>query len=177
MLETIYKMSVISTFLKLLLDTPCSCARLSIIWCTVENEVKGQKFSIAVNSAFGAKLRAVRRFRDMSQGELASRVGLSRVSIATLESGKQNIQLGQVFMFAEALNVPVIELTPSLGEVEQRMMPEAIAAKRIASSGALFIEDARALLLQLKKDAYERETSDQAANRTARGGFAGRTRD
>jgi transcriptional regulator with XRE-family HTH domain len=113
----------------------------------------------------------------MSQGELASRVGISRVSIATLEGGKQNIQLSQMFLIAEALNVPITELTPTLNEVEQRMSHGVMATNPIASSGAIFIEDARALLLQLKKDAYERETSDQAANRSARGGFAGRARD
>lgn len=144
----------------------------------MEITVKRQHFSTAVNSAFGLKLRAVRRSRDMSQGELASRVGLSRVSIATLEGGKQNIQLNQVFLIAEALNVPVTELVPSVNEVEQRLSRDAmVATNPITSSGALFIEDARALLLQLKKGAYEHETSHKAADRAEGSGFAGRARD
>jgi transcriptional regulator with XRE-family HTH domain len=132
----------------------------------VENKAGMLSFSTAVNSAFGARLRTVRRSRDLSQDELAARMGLSRATVATIEGGKQNIQLNQMFLMARALDVPVDQLVPTLPEVEQRFARlTAIASNPITASGAMFLEDARALLLQIKKDAYEYEAVDETPDR------------
>jgi transcriptional regulator with XRE-family HTH domain len=131
----------------------------------VENKEALHQLSKAVNAAFGAKVRAVRRSRDISQVELAARVGLSRVTVATIEGGKQNIQLSQVFLIARALDVPSNELVPTLPEVEQRFARVgAMIANPITASGAIFLEDARALLLQMKEDAHEREAPNKTAD-------------
>jgi transcriptional regulator with XRE-family HTH domain len=119
----------------------------------VENKTPNPHFSTAVNAAFGEKVRNVRRSRDLSQAELAFRVGLSRVTISTIESGRQNSQLSQAFLIAKALDVPVEQLVPSLGEVEQRAgWRGGVASNPVTASGELFLEDARALLLQMKKE-------------------------
>jgi transcriptional regulator with XRE-family HTH domain len=119
--------------------------------------------SVAVNVAFGAKLRRVRRLRDVSQGELASRVGLSRVTVATIEGGKQNTQLQHVFLFARALDVSIEELVPTLQEVKQHQkMDNGTGA--VATSDLLFLQDARALLLQMKKGSYEQQAADETAD-------------
>lgn len=78
----------------------------------VENKAK------TVNFVFGRKLASLRRQRDLSQSELANRVGLSRVTIANLEGGKQNVQLSQVFVLAKALDAAPAELIPSVRELE-----------------------------------------------------------
>jgi len=57
-----------------------------------------------VNDVFGEKLRQMRRLRNLSQTELGELVRLSRVTIANIEGGKQNVQLHQVFAFAMALD-------------------------------------------------------------------------
>lgn len=117
--------------------------------------------SAAVNVAFGAKLRRLRRSKEVSQGELASRVGLSRVTISTIEGGKQNTQLHHVFLLARALDVSVEELVPNIQEVEQQRSSDQLGSG-IDTSGALFLKDARALLLQLKKGLDAHETNKES---------------
>lgn len=72
----------------------------------------------SVNSLFGVKLSAARRVRNISQAELGERVGLSRITIAKLERGVQNVQLRQVFLLAHALDVPPEDLIPSSREAD-----------------------------------------------------------
>ncbi|WP_216843010.1 helix-turn-helix domain-containing protein [Granulicella sp. S190] len=120
-------------------------------------------YAAGVNVAFGSKLRRLRRSQEVSQGELASRVGLSRVTIATIEGGKQNTQLHHIFLFAKALDVPPETLMPTLQEVEQQRSSDQLAGG-IQTSDVLFLQDARALLLQLKKGTNENETAKQKAD-------------
>jgi transcriptional regulator with XRE-family HTH domain len=118
-------------------------------------------YSAAVNMAFGAKLRRARRSQNITQGELASRVNLSRVTVATIEGGKQNTQLHHVFLFAQALDVPLQELIPNHGEVEKQRVSAEKTAGGMATISDLFLQDARALLLQMKKDIYEMQSADK----------------
>lgn len=114
-------------------------------------------FTSSVNAAFGAKLRRRRRSLDLSQEELAARVGLSRVTVATIESGKQNTQLQHVFLFAKALDASPEELVPTTKEVQEYQ----------GSSFTDILKDARALLLQMKRVSHEQQASDPTANRAA----------
>jgi transcriptional regulator with XRE-family HTH domain len=128
---------------------------------TVRKRPEVAALAEAINSAFGARLRQLRRSQEVSQLELASRVGISRVTVATIEGGKQNTQLHHVFLFARALDVPVEKLVPSLEEVErERRLVDEPSGGRAVTSGELFLRDARAQLLQLRKGSY-----DQAANK------------
>jgi transcriptional regulator with XRE-family HTH domain len=70
-----------------------------------------------VNKYFGERLASLRRAKKVSQSEFGRVVGLSRGSISNLEAGIQNVQLCQVFTFAQALNAPVNELIPLLRDV------------------------------------------------------------
>ena len=70
-----------------------------------------------VNGLFGQRLSAARRVKRISQTALANRLGYSRVTIANLESGKQNVQLHQVFAIADALDISVKELIPDAASV------------------------------------------------------------
>jgi transcriptional regulator with XRE-family HTH domain len=91
-----------------------------IILESVENaDPSVENLAERVNSLFGQRLALARRSRRVSQAELANRVGRSRVTIANLESGKQNVQLHQVFTLAAALDVPATELIPDSVMVKQ----------------------------------------------------------
>jgi transcriptional regulator with XRE-family HTH domain len=54
--------------------------------------------------AFGARLRAIRRARDLTQDQVAERAGSKREYVSDIERGKINITLGTVFRLARALN-------------------------------------------------------------------------
>jgi transcriptional regulator with XRE-family HTH domain len=71
-----------------------------------------------VKLVFGQNLAATRRARGLSQAELGERVNLSRVTIANIEGGKQNVQLGQLFSLASALNASPKELIPNPDQVQ-----------------------------------------------------------
>jgi transcriptional regulator with XRE-family HTH domain len=50
----------------------------------------------------------------MSQGALGKRIGLSRASVANIESGRQRIPLHHLYRMAEALGVNAHTLLPNL---------------------------------------------------------------
>lgn len=63
--------------------------------------------------AFGRQLAARRQNLKKSQKEIADKVGLSRASIANIESGRQGVLLHQVFALADALEMQsVAEILP-----------------------------------------------------------------
>ncbi|MCK4945069.1 MAG: helix-turn-helix transcriptional regulator [Nitrosomonadaceae bacterium] len=56
-------------------------------------------------SLFGDKLRALRNKKNLSQEELAHLADLDRTYISSIERGKRNISLRNIFKIARALNV------------------------------------------------------------------------
>lgn len=67
-----------------------------------------------VDLKFGRLLAQIRKRGRLSQKDFAAAVGLSRASIANIESGKHGVQLSFVFRAAEILGVSVDELIPDL---------------------------------------------------------------
>lgn len=53
----------------------------------------------------GKRIRQARDERNISQGEMARAVGLSRTSITNIEKGRQPIQVHILIKIAETLNV------------------------------------------------------------------------
>lgn len=58
-----------------------------------------------VYRSFGAKVESLRNTLGWNQMDLAKKVGLSRGSIANIETGRQRILLSDVEKFATAFNV------------------------------------------------------------------------
>lgn len=77
-----------------------------------------QLLSSRVNAIFGQKLARARKSRFLTQRELAKLVGVSRVTIANIERAKQNVQLGQVYSMAHALDIASNDLLPTASELK-----------------------------------------------------------
>ena len=74
---------------------------------------------------FGRRLRAARKGAQLTQGALASRVGLSRTSITNIEQGSQHVALHLLMELARAVGVTPAQLLPDVdgarGDVAQAL--------------------------------------------------------
>jgi transcriptional regulator with XRE-family HTH domain len=62
------------------------------------------------NRAVSVVLAATRRDKDVSQEDLADRLGVSRDVIANIEGGRRKIEVSDLIMIARALGVDPVEL-------------------------------------------------------------------
>lgn len=69
----------------------------------------------------GQAIKALRRKRNMTQGELASRVGMSVNAVSSWELGKSFPPNGSIKLVCDALNIPVSYLM--LFTVEEKDVP------------------------------------------------------
>lgn len=70
--------------------------------------------ALAGRAVFGARLRAVRESRGMTQERLAHEAGFDRSFLVEVESGKHSLMLDRVFDLAHALDVEASELVRQL---------------------------------------------------------------
>ena len=56
---------------------------------------------------FGARMKALRHAKDISQGELANRCGLHRTEISLLERGLRAPRLPTLLLLAQELEAPI----------------------------------------------------------------------
>lgn len=70
----------------------------------------------AVRSALGARLRALRKERGLSQEKLGQRSRLSGKFIGEVERGEKSISIDSLHGVAEALEVPMELLVAGLGD-------------------------------------------------------------
>lgn len=66
----------------------------------------------ALYGAMGHLIRARRKDTDLTQEELAERIGLTRTSINNIEQGKQRIQIHTLYAIAQALSVSPLTFLP-----------------------------------------------------------------
>ena len=66
-------------------------------------------------SRFGQLVRQHRERLDLNQAEIGSAIGLTRASIANIETGRQRIPLHHLYRLARALKVDVQALLPTSG--------------------------------------------------------------
>ncbi len=62
----------------------------------------------SIYPALGEAVATRRKAMRLTQAQVATKVGISRASIANIESGRQKVLLHQVYLLAEALQLPSI---------------------------------------------------------------------
>jgi transcriptional regulator with XRE-family HTH domain len=75
-------------------------------------------------SALGERVRAIRRSREWSQLDFASRTGLGRPKVSEIESGKHNLTLEALWRLADALEVHWADLIDDRKTVAPRGQEE-----------------------------------------------------
>lgn len=69
-------------------------------------------------SRFGQLLQQHRKRLGMSQAAVGKAIGLSRASVANIETGRQHIPLHHLYRLARALKVDVYALLPTINGAE-----------------------------------------------------------
>jgi transcriptional regulator with XRE-family HTH domain len=80
------------------------------VWLTfMVHESRGAAMNEwSIYSALGEAVAIRRKAMRLTQAQVATKVGISRASIANIESGRQKVLLHQVYLLAEALKLPSI---------------------------------------------------------------------
>ncbi|CAN5472305.1 hypothetical protein BH11ARM1_BH11ARM1_07680 [soil metagenome] len=67
----------------------------------------------------GGRIASARRAQNITQGELAETVKLTRTSITNIEKGRQKVLAHTVVLLASALSIEAAALLPQPGKVSQ----------------------------------------------------------
>ncbi len=91
-----------------------------------------------IYDALGSAIRARREKLEMTQGNLADLVDMSRASVTNIELGRQSVLVDQLYKFAAALRIPVHDLLPAESKLPKRSTEE-----QLAPDAAAWIERVR----------------------------------
>lgn len=84
----------------------------------------GNMADLELYRIIGAALSDRRRELRLKQAEVADQIGLTRASLANIESGRQKIMLHQIYKLATALKVgSIIDLVPPSFSFEEAIGP------------------------------------------------------
>lgn len=102
-------------------DKHISYARITHIACDVDiPAVAGYARTVNVDPIYkqiGEVIRAKRKTLGMTQHDLAKKLGISRGSLANVETGRQNMLVHQLYAYADALQLRPTDLVPDRASV------------------------------------------------------------
>lgn len=75
----------------------------------------------------GRRIAVARRERRWTLGELAERVGVTRVTMRKVERGDPTVRLGVAFEAAALLDIPLFDADPSRRRLEARRLDDRLA--------------------------------------------------
>ena len=96
------------------------------MWLTVDSNSDSlpNMTDLEIYRIIGAGLAARRKKLRLKQAEVADQIGLTRASLANIESGRQKLMLHQIYKLATALKVDSItDLVPPSFSFEQASGP------------------------------------------------------
>lgn len=71
---------------------------------------------VIMNELLGGRIKALRKTMNLTQEQIADRIGVSRQKYARIENGSNNITLDILTKIAEVLGVSVTDITKVLDE-------------------------------------------------------------
>jgi len=77
-----------------------------------------EDFNSSVYQVIGEKIKARRIENNLKQSDLADLLGLNRVSISNIESGRHQVSLATIYKIASILNTDISEILPTAKEIE-----------------------------------------------------------
>jgi transcriptional regulator with XRE-family HTH domain len=88
---------------------------------------------------FGRRFRQVRKEANLTQEQIAERVGLTRTSVTNIERGRQHIGLHQLYLLAAAVGRQPAELLPDHdGGIDELLPQRALKALQQDAEGLDF---------------------------------------
>jgi transcriptional regulator with XRE-family HTH domain len=73
---------------------------------------------IATNEEFGARIKELREVSNLTQSDLADRLGVSQSTLSRLEDGTRSVTARQLVQISDALGVSLNRLVASEGALE-----------------------------------------------------------
>jgi len=108
----------------------------------------------------GKIIRALRRRADKAQNVLAAQLGISRATLANIETGRQRILVHQLYAFADVLGVKLADLLPvSRGE------PVEASLAALSIEGDLNAEQRKQVMSLIGSVANKESASQKAKER------------
>jgi transcriptional regulator with XRE-family HTH domain len=84
---------------------------------------------------FGRALRELRLKANLTQDDVASRVGLGRTSVTNIEKGRQQVSLHMLYQLADAIDAEPSSLLPSRIEAKEKSELPAVLESSLAKLG------------------------------------------
>ena len=98
----------------------------------------------------GQNVARLRNEQGRTQAEIAAQIGLTRASLANIETGRQKVLMHHLFRLANALHcASILELVPTSFEFSDDVQP-------ITTHGSLLSEQQRALVQRFVQSAGKR---------------------
>lgn len=95
---------------------------------------------------FGLRVKNARVSADLSQAELATKLGIARSSVANIESGRQRLPLHQLPLIARVLALSIDELVSDFDvdgrDVVRPVVSDGLDMNGISDTARRFIKDA-----------------------------------
>jgi len=110
-------------------------------------------FEELIYTTIGKRIKEIREADNLTQEQLATAIKVSRASLANYESGKQAIYISDLFRLAIHLRLEIVDLLPSVKEIEEKSSPEILLEKADIPS-----EGKEALAAFMKKAQDKEET-------------------
>lgn len=108
---------------------------------------------------FGRRLRARRKEAELTQSEVAERVGLTRTSITNIEAGRQHVVLHQLLLLASIVGVEPQDLLPREPAALEQLVSTPKTLKAIQDSKNTDDVEAIRKVLSTARTSQRRETA------------------